>query len=50
MFKDLPEPIDLEIDHTTRTLYWTDRGDPPHGNTVNRAHWTPSGTPSPKSC
>jgi DNA-binding beta-propeller fold protein YncE len=37
VFKDLPEPIDLEIDHTTRTLYWTDRGDPPHGNTVNRA-------------
>ena len=37
MFKDLPEPIDLEIDTTTRMLYWTDRGDPPHGNTVNRA-------------
>jgi DNA-binding beta-propeller fold protein YncE len=37
VFKDLPEPIDLEIEHTTRTLYWTDRGDPPHGNTVNRA-------------
>jgi sugar lactone lactonase YvrE len=37
VFKDLPEPIDLEIDPTTRTLYWTDRGDPPHGNTVNRA-------------
>src|SRR6201997_2261689 len=36
VFKDLPEPIDLEIDHTTRMLYWTDRGDPPHGNTVNR--------------
>lgn len=37
IYKDLPEPIDLEIDHSTRTLYWTDRGDPPHGNTVNRA-------------
>jgi hypothetical protein len=37
VFKDLPEPIDLEIDHTTRILYWTDRGDPPDGNTVNRA-------------
>jgi sugar lactone lactonase YvrE len=36
VFKDLPEPIDLEIDHTTRILYWTDRGDPPLGNTVNR--------------
>lgn len=37
VFKDLPEPIDLEIEKTTRTLFWTDRGDPPHGNTVNRA-------------
>jgi sugar lactone lactonase YvrE len=37
LFKDLPEPIDLEIEHRTRMLYWTDRGDPPHGNTVNRA-------------
>ena len=36
VFKDLPEPIDLEIDHATRMLYWTDRGDPPDGNTVNR--------------
>jgi DNA-binding beta-propeller fold protein YncE len=33
----LPEPIDLEIDHAQRMLYWTDRGDPPSGNTVNRA-------------
>jgi DNA-binding beta-propeller fold protein YncE len=33
----LPEPIDLEIDHAQRVLYWTDRGDPPRGNTVNRA-------------
>jgi hypothetical protein len=37
IFKDLPEPIDLEIEHGTRMLYWTDRGDAPHGNTVNRA-------------
>jgi len=37
LFKDLPEPIDLEVDATSRTLYWTDRGDPPYGNTVNRA-------------
>src|SRR5258705_2733749 len=33
----LPEPIDLELDLKTRVLYWTDRGDPPRGNTVNRA-------------
>jgi DNA-binding beta-propeller fold protein YncE len=36
-FNGLPEPIDLEIDLEHRTLYWTDRGDPPRGNTVNRA-------------
>jgi len=33
----LPEPIDLDLDLTSRTMYWTDRGDPPRGNTVNRA-------------
>jgi hypothetical protein len=33
----LPEPIDLELDLESRVLYWTDRGDPPRGNTVNRA-------------
>ena len=37
MFEDLPEPIDLDIDPSNRMLYWTDRGDPPRGNTVNRA-------------
>src|SRR5882757_6799690 len=36
-FDHLPEPIDLELDHKNRGLYWTDRGDPPRGNTVNRA-------------
>ena len=33
----LPEPIDLDFDLGNRMLYWTDRGDPPRGNTVNRA-------------
>ena len=28
---------DLELDLVNRVLYWTDRGDPPRGNTVNRA-------------
>ena len=37
LYDGLPEPIDLEIDHAKRILYWTDRGDPPLGNTVNRA-------------
>jgi hypothetical protein len=36
-FDHLPEPIDLELDLKSRVLYWTDRGDPPRGNTVNRA-------------
>jgi len=37
LFDHLPEPIDLELDLAHRVLYWTDRGDPPRGNTVNRA-------------
>ena len=36
-FDRLPEPIDLDLDLKNRVLYWTDRGDPPRGNTVNRA-------------
>jgi hypothetical protein len=37
LYDALPEPIDLDLDLTNRTMYWTDRGDPPRGNTVNRA-------------
>jgi hypothetical protein len=37
LFDRLPEPIDLELDLAKRVVYWTDRGDPPRGNTVNRA-------------
>jgi hypothetical protein len=37
LFNNLPEPIDLDLDPNSRMLYWTDRGDPPRGNTVNRA-------------
>ena len=37
LFEGLPEPIDLELDLKNRFIYWTDRGDPPRGNTVNRA-------------
>ncbi len=36
LFEELPEPIDLELDLEHRVLYWTDRGDPPRGNTVSR--------------
>ncbi|HTC64113.1 MAG TPA: hypothetical protein VK709_14825 [Candidatus Saccharimonadales bacterium] len=37
LYKNLPEPIDLDLDLGNRIMYWTDRGDPPRGNTVNRA-------------
>ncbi|HEY0801748.1 MAG TPA: hypothetical protein VGD54_12950 [Steroidobacteraceae bacterium] len=36
LFDHLPEPIDLEWDGETGYLYWTDRGAPPAGNTLNR--------------
>jgi len=36
LFDALPEPIDLEWDAKNSLLYWTDRGDPPRGNTLNR--------------
>jgi DNA-binding beta-propeller fold protein YncE len=42
LYDNLPEPIDLELDLANRTIYWTDRGDPPRGNTVNRAPMDPS--------
>jgi DNA-binding beta-propeller fold protein YncE len=37
LYDGLPEPIDLDLDSNNRVMYWTDRGDPPRGNTVNRA-------------
>ena len=37
LYEGLPEPIDLDLDIARRMMYWTDRGDPPRGNTVNRA-------------
>jgi hypothetical protein len=42
LYENLPEPIDLELDLANRMIYWTDRGDPPRGNTVNRAPMDPS--------
>lgn len=38
LFSQLPEPIDLDLDLTSRTIYWTDRGD----NTVSRAPMDPA--------
>ena len=37
LFSGLPEPIDLELDVAHERLYWTDRGDPPKGDTVSCA-------------
>jgi DNA-binding beta-propeller fold protein YncE len=37
LFDALPEPIDLDLDVKNGHIYWTDRGDAPRGNTVNRA-------------
>ncbi|KAK3991038.1 hypothetical protein QBC44DRAFT_393640 [Cladorrhinum sp. PSN332] len=37
VFDKLPEPIGLEIDAENATLYWTDRGEHPRGNSLNRA-------------
>ena len=46
LWKDLPEPIDLHLIDGGATLLWTDRGDPPDGNTLNRATVQPTvGTP-----
>jgi len=41
LWDHLPEPIDLEIGGDW--LYWTDRGAPPKGNTLNRAPVPASG-------
>lgn len=48
LFSDLPEPIDLDLDLVRRMIYWTDRGDPPRGNTVNRAPMDPPKDFDPK--
>jgi hypothetical protein len=47
LFDHLPEPIDLELDLENRVLSWTDRGDPPRGNSVSRASIDAKPTPEP---
>ena len=42
LWDGLPEPIDLHL--SGNWLYWTDRGAPPRGNTLNRAPIPPVGT------
>lgn len=47
IMSDLPEPIDLEIHQLSRTLYWTDRGELPFGNSLNRIRLDAQGLPVP---
>jgi len=47
LYDGLPEPIDLDLDLNNRVMYWTDRGDPPRGNTVNRAPMDSDGNVRP---
>jgi hypothetical protein len=49
LFDALPEPIDLDIDPGRRLMYWTDRGNPPLGNTVSRAPMDPPAGADPKA-
>lgn len=46
--ENLPEPIDLELDEEGDWLYWTDRGAPPDGNSLNRARLTDAGLGEPE--
>jgi sugar lactone lactonase YvrE len=48
LFDALPEPIDLDLDLDAHRIYWTDRGDAPRGNTVNRAPMEPPSGVDPK--
>lgn len=43
LLEGLPEPVDLELREDTLQLYWTDRGELPFGNTLNRVQLTKSG-------
>src|SRR5262249_10463887 len=44
----LPEPIALDLDVKNQMIYWTDRGDAPRGNPVNRAPMTKPAGVDPK--
>ena len=43
LLSDLPEPIDLELDEDSHTLYWTDRGELPHGNALYKVQLNANG-------
>ena len=48
LYDHLPEPIDIDLDLNKHMIYWTDRGDPPRGNTVNRAPMNSAHRPEPE--
>ena len=41
LFRDLPECIDLDLDPERQYLYWSDRGELPLGNSINRGYVGP---------
>ncbi|ENH98578.1 hypothetical protein COCC4DRAFT_67231 [Bipolaris maydis ATCC 48331] len=43
LLEGLAEPIDLDFHESTKTLYWTDRGEMPFGNTLNRLRFDDRG-------
>lgn len=45
ILENLPEPIDVELEESSNTLYWTDRGELPLGNSLNRSHLNHCGRP-----
>ncbi len=50
LYESLPEPIDLDLDLDKRLIYWSDRGEGPRGNSINRAPMDagPAGRPAPE--
>ncbi|KAK8169207.1 hypothetical protein BKA80DRAFT_326225 [Phyllosticta citrichinensis] len=47
VLEGLPEPIDLDFHAETSSLYWTDRGELPFGNSLNRIQIDASGAAVP---
>ncbi|KAL1980823.1 hypothetical protein VTN96DRAFT_3518 [Rasamsonia emersonii] len=43
LLDNLPEPVHLEIDEDSGILFWTDRGEFPFGNTLNKVDLDASG-------
>jgi sugar lactone lactonase YvrE len=46
LWQGLPEPIDLHLTADGSRLYWTDRGAPPQGNSLNTAAVPEHGAPA----